>query len=148
MINARLLQNETETVWFYDPQNFPFVRELWTQTSRRKPPCSTADEIVVGYCPRKRGGERIDWFRWFSVRIHDFENYERFIECTHERIDPLTVSAGVPGHWTRRKLTAAQSAELDKFRGERQAVIEQKRQAARDRQRKCRAKRTKRAKKK
>lgn len=136
MINESLLENEVETVWFYDPQIFPFVRELVMETSRRKPPKSDAHAIVVGYCPRKCGGERIDYFRWFTVTPYDLEPNATQV-C--EAVDPLTVSAGVPGCKTWRRLTEAQAEELAKLKDE---LREQQRKPARDRQRKCRDSKT------
>lgn len=142
MISHELTKNETEIFWHYPPTAFRFVREMPFPTSRMKTPigCAQTDgRFMVGYAINSENV--CDVRRGFYVMADDLKSDA---DVPSEAVDPLTVSPGVPGLKTERRLTPEQAAQLASIQAEREAKAEQRRRLARDRQRKCRARTTKR----
>ena len=105
----RALANEDRLVWLEDPARFPYVRQSFAMTPRRKGMPAKAyrrGDRLVGYAelkpfarPESPGGY---YRRIFWLKTHDRNSghacYRHSAPC--EAVDPATVQAGLLGTMT------------------------------------------------
>ncbi|WP_228059077.1 DUF6009 family protein [Nostoc sp. LEGE 06077] len=114
------LNYEKEIIWLFDPNDYPWVREGFTDFSTRQGISQSRkreiDEVhkLIGYAdledntpPSSRNGDPEYFYRrYFTIGYRDYEAYTNN-NCPTEAVDPLTVEPKIKGSSPKRKAQIA-----------------------------------------
>ncbi|MDZ8083394.1 MAG: DUF6009 family protein [Nostoc sp. DcaGUA01] len=120
MLYEESLNYEKEIIWLFDPNDYPWVREGFTDFSTRQGISQSrkndieAGEKLIGYAELEdntppsssQGNPEYFYRRIFVIGYGDYEAYKNN-NCPTEAVDPLSVEPKIKGSSPKRKAQIA-----------------------------------------